>query len=230
MNLNLQASHTRRFKELHVAHQEVLTQLQATTQRCQEAEKARDSLTEALAIVENEKVQLYRYTTPQHRDKEHKNLDSLVQLLRRVTQRKFKINSGPNPQMKFMLLVWMHSWFCSLVALNIGQNRRQKREIEAIQTKYKAINYEKRLATLVYEKSVMCKERKSVLQVRVARAIKMWSILKEVHWRLHLVMWSLLHYNICRCVTRSRRMRHFIVNLPRKQQPLCYSCKMNKNA
>ena len=63
---------------------------------------------------------------------------------------------------------------------DIGQNRRQKREIEAIQTKYKAIDYENRLAILVHEKSVMAKERNSVLQVRVARAIEMWSLLKAV--------------------------------------------------
>ena len=50
----------RHFEDRQTGHQEALAQLKTLTQRCEEAEKARDEMTQALASAESEKVQLYR--------------------------------------------------------------------------------------------------------------------------------------------------------------------------
>ena len=55
--------------------------------------------------------------------------------------------------------------YLHLIGIAFEQIRKQKREIEALQTKYKATDYERRLATLAHEKLVLCKERDAVLKV-----------------------------------------------------------------
>ena len=73
------------FEDLDMRHRDALAQIKTLTQRCQEVEKARDQMSEALACAESEKVQLYR-SVPTHSSS----------LCHGVIECKFKTNAAPN--------------------------------------------------------------------------------------------------------------------------------------